>query len=153
MWTLSGTFLFPSDREILGWERKRLTSPDLMVYRGAMYEKAREVKDPLSHNPVVYYRQAQYFHSKLDNTNALFYLSLAWDANNKEDGPNIGSLIMAKQAQSLARVTAVSHFSLICLTEARRFPSVPQGSRGGPQTGPRQSGGNPNQGGVSLQQL
>ena len=153
MWTLSGTFLFPSDRKILGEERKGLTSPDLMVYRGAMYEKAREVKDPLSHNPVVYYRQAQYFHSKLDNTNALFYLSLAWDANNKEDGPNIGSLIMAKQAQSLARVPSVSHFSLICLTKARRFPSVPQGSRGRPQTGPRQSGGNLNQGGVSLQQL
>ena len=70
-----------------------------------MCARAREAKDPLSHHPVVYYRQAQYFHRQLDNTNTLFYLSLAWDANNKEDGPNIGSLIMAKQAQSLARVT------------------------------------------------
>ena len=69
-----------------------------------MYEAAREKKDPLSHNPEVYYRQAQYFHSKLDNTNTLFYLGLAWDANDKDDGPNIGSLIMAKQAQSLARL-------------------------------------------------
>ena len=67
--------------------------------------KAREAKDPLSHHPVVYYRQAQYFHSKLDSTNSLLYLSLAWEANDKDEGPNIGSLIMAKQAQSLARVT------------------------------------------------
>lgn len=73
-----------------------------------MCEKAREVKDPLSHNPEVYYRQAQYFHSKLDCTNTLLYLSLALDASSKEDAPNIGSLIMAKQAQSLARVTALS---------------------------------------------
>ena len=73
-----------------------------------MYDAAREKKDPLSHNPEVYYRQAQYFHSKLDNTNTLFYLGLAWDANDKDEGPNIGSLIMAKQAQSLARVTALS---------------------------------------------
>ena len=73
-----------------------------------MFDAARETKDPLSHNPEVYYRQAQYFHSKLDSPNSLFYLSLAWDANNKDDGPigpNMGSLIMAKQAQSLARVT------------------------------------------------
>ena len=70
-----------------------------------MFDAARETKDPLSHNPEVYYRQAQYFHTKLDSTNTLVYLRLAWDANSKEDGPNIGSLILAKQAQSLARVT------------------------------------------------
>ena len=69
-----------------------------------MLEAAREKKDPLSHNPEVYYRQAQYFQGKLDNTNSLVYLSLAWDAKDKEDVPDIGSLIMAKQAQSLARV-------------------------------------------------
>ena len=70
-----------------------------------MLDAARETKDPLSHNPEVYYRQAQYFHTKLDSTNTLVYLRLAWDANSREDGPNIGSLILAKQAQSLARVT------------------------------------------------
>ena len=46
----------------------------------------------------------KYFYKKLDNSNALFYLKLAKDANNRDDGRNIESLIMSKQAQSLAKL-------------------------------------------------
>ena len=76
-----------------------------------MMEKARTATDPLSHNPIVYYRQAKYFSCHQDHANTLFYLSLALDANMEEADVNIGSLIMSTQALSLAKVNMYHRLS------------------------------------------
>ena len=73
-------------------------------FRDNMLNKAKTATDPLSHNPTVYYKQAKYFSNQQDHANALFYLSLALDANMEEPDINIANLVMSTQALSLAKV-------------------------------------------------
>ena len=72
-----------------------------------MLDKARIATDPLSHNPTVYYKQAKYFSNQQDHGNALFYLSLALDANMEEPDIKIANLVMSTQALSLAKVSNI----------------------------------------------